>query len=389
MNARAARVKPVREVVPVPGSGHLDQLVRGEHPAVRPPVSRREALVEAAALRRVRARAEVPLADARGGIPGPGQRLCDDRRVQRKAQGQVGLQEPGVRQDVARKVLRQSGPGRPHPGEDAGSRRGAVRSRGVGVGEPDAVPGKPVDVRGSMVGVPVGADVGVAHVVQEQEQDVGPIGRRSGHNRGEKRGHQGGMHAERRRHCANVAAAGAVRPRRGRAGRGAPAPSFATGRSLSNGPFGPQVTDPHPALTSDQPGVPARRPQLASDIATPCRRTASQRPRDRMRHAGDPGLSRARVSPRRRHASRDSMRIAPRGTSARASPIHGTLPTAGMPPSGTDPLSQTCASDVPAGPARLPDPPVSLRVRCRSSSPGQPRLSARFPCEETKSTFGM
>ena len=70
-------------------------------------------------------------------------------------------------------VIGDAGPLRPLAGHDAGARRRADRTGGVGVGESRAVPGQAVQVRRLVEGAAVASEVALPQVVGEKEQHVG------------------------------------------------------------------------------------------------------------------------------------------------------------------------------------------------------------------------
>jgi hypothetical protein len=110
---------------------------------------------------------EVVLAELRGAVA---QRLEDlgQRRVTRVQTDRRAGQAHGG----------QAGADRQLPGDEGGAPSGAARVRVV-VGEQHAFAGDAVDVgRGHHHPVAVGADVGHAHIVGHDDQDVGPLGLR-------------------------------------------------------------------------------------------------------------------------------------------------------------------------------------------------------------------
>ena len=173
--ALGSRSELVRQVIPSPGPGDLEPLVRCEHRPVRAQMTGRKAFVESAFFRQIFAASEVPLADTGGGIAGGSKWLCNNSLVEWQAQGKLRLQQLGMRQHVSRQVLGQAEPSGPASGENTGPRRRTVGGRGIGIRETHALFGETVDVGRSMVGVAIGPDIGVAHVIKEQEDDVGRI----------------------------------------------------------------------------------------------------------------------------------------------------------------------------------------------------------------------
>jgi len=165
--------KAVGEVVAVLGVGDFDEGVGREHRLVSVPVAAGEGQVEAAVLGSVVSAAEVPLAYRGGGVAGGLERLGDNGFVEREAEREFGLEELGVGQHVAGQVLGDAGAGGPASGEDGAAGGRAVGGGGVSVSEAHAVGGEAVDVGGLVIGVAVGADVGVTHVVEQEEDDVG------------------------------------------------------------------------------------------------------------------------------------------------------------------------------------------------------------------------
>ena len=133
--------------------------------------------------------AEVPLADVRGAVAvGPerrGQR--GDRRIEivlafRQDHG-PGWRDLFRHEDVAGRLRREVAGGGENTvaggipaGEDAGPRGGAERV-GVGVREPHRCRGEGVDPRRLVEGRTVGAAIDPAHVVHEEQDDIGPPGR--------------------------------------------------------------------------------------------------------------------------------------------------------------------------------------------------------------------
>ena len=138
-------------------------------------MSRREAFAESTPLRTVVAPAQVPLPDAGRRVSCSSQRFGKNRLVERQPGRQVRLQHLRVRPDIAGQVLGNARPRRPASGQNASPGRRAIRGSGIRVGETDALRRQPINVRGAVVGVSVGADVGIAHVVQQQEYDVGAL----------------------------------------------------------------------------------------------------------------------------------------------------------------------------------------------------------------------
>ena len=61
----------------------------------------------------------------------------------------------------------------PAAGDERGASGGADAGVGVGLGEPDALGGEAIDVRGGVVAAAVAGEVGVAEVVGHDEQEVG------------------------------------------------------------------------------------------------------------------------------------------------------------------------------------------------------------------------
>jgi hypothetical protein len=163
--------------------------------AVRMPAAEKpEELVETA-LHRVEplARPQVPLAEERRVVPGGVQ------PIGQRALGDGQAEFPGRRSDVNVELVPE--PLRIAAGQQAGSRRTAVRSRYVRVGEPDAASGERVDVRCPDVAAAVHAEVGVAHVVGDDQQDVRPcaLGTRQS-DRAEQNGEERDANGKRSRH---------------------------------------------------------------------------------------------------------------------------------------------------------------------------------------------
>ncbi len=123
-----------------------------------------EELVEAALLRvHFRQRAEVPLADQAGGVAGGLEPVGEGRLGQRQALAAAGIELVAEAGLVA-------------AGQQPGARRRAIRPGHVAVGEPHAGGGQRVEVRRGDVLAAVEAHVGIAHVVADDEQDVGFLG---------------------------------------------------------------------------------------------------------------------------------------------------------------------------------------------------------------------
>ncbi len=138
-------------------------------------------LVEALAGRTVRgvgALAEVPLADARGGVAGVAEHLRD--RAERGIE--IGVvrrgDEPSALRSSAHRVLDgvHAVPGRPESGHEARPGRRAVRGRGVRLIEDHAPGREPIEIRGPVHGRPGAAEVLPAEVVDQDEDHVGAIG---------------------------------------------------------------------------------------------------------------------------------------------------------------------------------------------------------------------
>ncbi len=144
------------------------------------------------------------------------------------------LEEVGERALALAQGLDREGPAAgvaPHagvagvaPGHEHGARGRADRRAGVEVGEAQALGGQPVEVRRANELLAVGADVAVAEVVGEDEDDVRPRRGSREHRRGRQDGRQGrGCDPESRAHRPDPTAGGArppASPRRGpRAGR--------------------------------------------------------------------------------------------------------------------------------------------------------------------------
>ena len=110
----------------------------------------------------------VPLADQRGGVAGLLQ-----QRGQRRVRGLQADRLVGDR--LGQPAL---GTARVAPGVEAEAGRRAGRGARVGVGEPDALAGQPVEVGRLDVRGAVRGEVGPAQVVTQDEQDVGPRARR-------------------------------------------------------------------------------------------------------------------------------------------------------------------------------------------------------------------
>lgn len=148
-----------------------------------------EELVEAAALGlEVGAGAEVPLAHERGRVTG-GLQAVGDRRFRRR-QALAGA--AGIELVAEPRLV----PARQQPGP----RGRAVRTGDVAVGEAHARSREGVEVRCQDVTAAVETDIGVAHVVADDEQDVGPGG-----DRGDKRagGEECGRGGAKERGCSH------------------------------------------------------------------------------------------------------------------------------------------------------------------------------------------
>ncbi len=153
------RVVPDQVVGLVEVRPPLEHAVVALEPALQRPRVTRRATVHGAVA------GQVPLADREGRVAGGAQRLGErlDRRVDlHRPPGEAGVEvrDPGEPRPV-----------RVHPGLDRRPGRRAQR-RGVVVREPDAVGGEPVDRRRRDLGS-VGPDVAEAHVVEQDEHDVG------------------------------------------------------------------------------------------------------------------------------------------------------------------------------------------------------------------------
>ena len=110
--------------------------------------------------------AEAPLADEPGGIAGLIHEVGDGEGVGGHGRLAFGLDflvaaDRGVAVVLAR--------------HERASRRRADRRAGVGLGEPHALGREPVDVRRLDELLPETAEVAVAEVIREDEDDVGPV----------------------------------------------------------------------------------------------------------------------------------------------------------------------------------------------------------------------
>ena len=110
--------------------------------------------------------AEVPLADQGGAVAGLAQ--------QRRQGGVVRWQADALFRAAGQRFLQPDG--QAHlvaAGDDGDARGGADRGIGIGLGEAHAARGDAVDVRGLQIRPAVAADIGEAHVVGDDEDDVG------------------------------------------------------------------------------------------------------------------------------------------------------------------------------------------------------------------------
>ncbi len=151
-----------------PGVGRMGELLGRLVQIVMPPLQIAVEIVEAAMGGEVlRLIAEVPLAQRGGGVALFAEQVAEGffmhvDAVGRLARGRIGVNHP--LQAVALLVAagQQSRPG-----------RSADRAAGIGLGEPHAVAGQRVDVRRGDVLRPIDADVAIAHVVDQDHDDVG------------------------------------------------------------------------------------------------------------------------------------------------------------------------------------------------------------------------
>jgi hypothetical protein len=138
---------------------------------------------------------QVPLAEMPGGIPGVAQGFGEGvfvgieiTETLRRDDRPVGRSRRRITGSLRRKRRLMPGgrgqaePGRILPGEDAGAGRRTEGVRRVGVGEPHAARGQTVDVGRFVVAAAVNPTVHPAHVVYEEQDDVGAV--RGGGDRG-------------------------------------------------------------------------------------------------------------------------------------------------------------------------------------------------------------
>ena len=126
--------------------------------------------------------AEVPFADIGGAI------ALFSENV-----GQRGLLHPELVFLRRIHVVEDTKAGREFPAHQPHARRNADRGDGIGAGEPSALGGEPVEMGGGDVFAAVCADVGIAHVVGEDNDEVGFLLRRIGRmQRGQRCEQDGG-----------------------------------------------------------------------------------------------------------------------------------------------------------------------------------------------------
>ncbi len=116
--------------------------------------------------------AEVPLADAGGGVAFGLEALGQGFFFKRELLGPLGDSETAVLWHVSGDPVGDVEAGGRLAGEQGGAGGGADGAGGVGLGEAHAVLGKLVDVGGLVVFGAVAAEVGPAHVVDEHDDDV-------------------------------------------------------------------------------------------------------------------------------------------------------------------------------------------------------------------------
>jgi hypothetical protein len=185
-----------------------DSVIGAEHRFMAAEVVAGEIDVEALVLREETRAAEVPFADAGGGVAAGAEGL-----------GERGLREGklagvGGRHDLAAAVPLDAGlanrvghaaAGRPAPGEKAGPGGRANRGGRVGVGEAHAFAGQPIDVRRADVRVAVAGEIAPAEIVDQEEDEVDRRGRCGGGGRragGTESGEAAGAEEEQARHHA-------------------------------------------------------------------------------------------------------------------------------------------------------------------------------------------
>ena len=124
-------------------------------------------LVEAAVERMVAfAGAQVPFADGHAAVAGGFEVVGDDARVGREAEVDLGFAFDGAGVELMAKAVLVL------PREQRGAGGAADGAGDVGIGETGAGFGERIDVGGGDVGGAVAADVAVAHVVGEQDDQI-------------------------------------------------------------------------------------------------------------------------------------------------------------------------------------------------------------------------
>ena len=117
--------------------------------------------------------AEMPFADHAGSVAGFFESVGEGRFRQRQAVLARGVELMAETRLVA-------------AGQEGGAGRRAVGAGDVAVGEPDAGGGERIEVRGWDVFAAMEPDVGVPHVVPDDDQDIRPVGGRQGEGEEQK-----------------------------------------------------------------------------------------------------------------------------------------------------------------------------------------------------------
>ena len=170
--------QPVGQVLPFGAVFEIFHAVRREVAFARAaPLESADVDVEAVLVRPVGPAAEVPLADVpglvaaalqRGGQGGLFQRqVVDVGRVDQAAA--AGMEVPAPGDPVGHADV-----GGVLAGEDARPGRAADGAGGIGVGEPHAALGQAVEVGRLVEAAPLAAEVPPAHIIDENEDNVGP-----------------------------------------------------------------------------------------------------------------------------------------------------------------------------------------------------------------------
>ena len=214
--------------------------------------------------------AQVPLAEASRDVAGRLERLGDGRLLQGELVVDLGDAELRPRPPVAGDEVRHADAGGVLARQDARPCRRADGAGGVGVGEPHALPGEPVDDRREVVRAAVAAQVRPAHVVDQDEDEVElPVAprrtrrRRAAKHRGRPHQRQPSRPQELASRCVSHRRLPVTRarvilselPRRLNTlrGVGARSPAVATAGSLGPGPRETPFSVPRGGLYSELP----------------------------------------------------------------------------------------------------------------------------------------